>query len=116
MVSSNHSLLCSGGGSNTPQRRMCENSSSRACSKAVGMEILRGSERFLVMRGVLLSSVGPGTLGHGRRLGPRKPPIDRRRNVIGRFASRKGRHRRRGWYYHARGGGRAVDTSGKAGT
>src|SRR2546425_9595916 len=42
---------------------MCENSSSRACSKRVGVDILRGSERFLVMRGVLLSALGTGNAG-----------------------------------------------------
>src|SRR5207302_663542 len=40
-----------------------ENSSSRACSKRVGVDILRGSERFLVMRGELLSALGTGNAG-----------------------------------------------------
>src|SRR5213079_3455389 len=48
---------------------MCENSSSRACSRGVGVDILRGSERFLVMRGVLLSALWTGNAGIGRRLG-----------------------------------------------
>src|SRR5207302_544521 len=42
MVSSNHSFWCSAVASRTPHRRMWENSSSRACSKAVGVDILRG--------------------------------------------------------------------------
>src|SRR5207302_525955 len=49
MVSSNHSFWCSALASRTPHRRMWENSSSRACSKGVGVDILRGSARFLAM-------------------------------------------------------------------
>src|SRR2546427_5093271 len=49
---------------------MCENSSSRACSKEVGVDGLRGSERFLAMQGhssLVLKARGTG---------------QRRRNVI----------------------------------
>src|SRR2546425_8347824 len=49
---------------------MCENNSSRACSKEVGVDGLRGSERFLAMQGhssLVLKARGTG---------------QRRRNVI----------------------------------
>src|SRR5712692_3035997 len=77
MVSSNHSFRCSGAASSTPQRRMWENSSSRACSKGVGVETFLGSERFFAMREVLLS--------FGRGAGS-----ERRRNVTADPARRKG--------------------------
>src|SRR5256886_8958255 len=104
MVSSNHSFWCSALASRTPHRRMWENNSSRACSKGVGVDILRGSERFLAM---LLDAPiwsGPGTGGRGTA-GPLKPPINRRRNVIERVRRRKGRTCGPGaWYYHGREG------------
>src|SRR5881392_745593 len=74
MVSSNHSFWCSTLASRTPHRRMWENSSSRACSKGVGVDILRGSARFLAMlRDAPLGS-GPERGGRGTA-GPLKPPI-----------------------------------------
>src|SRR3989441_11784852 len=42
---------------------MCENNSSRACSKEVGVDGLRGSERFLAMQGH--SSLVLKARGHG---------------------------------------------------
>src|SRR5438874_4232075 len=96
MVSSNHSFWCSALASRTPHRRMWENSSSRACSKGVGVDILRGSGRFLAMR---LSAP------LGSRPGTGRAPINRRRNVIERVRRRKGRTCRRcAWYYHGREG------------
>src|SRR6266567_6286219 len=70
MVSSNHSFWCSGVASRTPQRRIWENNSSRACSNSVGVDILRGSERFLAMRGVLLSSARDRERGDARSGSP----------------------------------------------
>src|SRR3989441_1403481 len=78
MVSSNHSFWCSGAASRTPQRRIWENSSSRACSNCVGVETLLGSERFLAMR--------EGLLSFGRGAGS-----ERRRNVTADLAPRKAR-------------------------
>src|SRR5690349_13538964 len=68
---------------------MWENNSSRACSNSVGGDILRGSERFLAMRGVLLSFLGPGAWARGGAVA--RPPVNRRRNVISCFGQRKGR-------------------------
>src|ERR1700756_578420 len=103
MVSSNHSFWCSGPASRTPQRRMWENNSSRACSNSVGGDILRGSERFLAMRGGLLSSLGPGAWARGGAVS--RPPMNRRRNVISCFGQRKGPDHGEAWrYYHQRAG------------
>src|SRR5712692_7697273 len=44
---------------------MWENSSSRACSNGVGVDILRGSVGFLAMPELLLSRKRPGTRGRG---------------------------------------------------
>src|SRR5207244_6511242 len=88
MVSSNHSFWCSGPASRTPHRRMWENNSSRACSNRVGVDILRGSERFLVMRGVLLSLLGLGAWARGGAVA--RPPMIWRRNVISGVRARKG--------------------------
>src|SRR2546421_4676255 len=91
MVSSNHSFWCSALASRTPHGRMWENSSSRACSKGVGVDILRGSARFLAMpRGAPLC-VRTGNSGGAGTAGALQPSIHRRRNVIGRVRPRKGR-------------------------
>src|SRR2546421_8548467 len=94
MVSSNHSFWCSALASRTPHRRMWENNSSRACSKGVGIDSLRGSERFLAMQGH--SSLVLGRGGADRR----------RSNVIGAGTRCKGPAADRGgWYNQTVGGG-----------
>src|SRR5204862_319563 len=76
---------------------MCENSSSRACSKGVGVDSLRGSERFLVMRGVLLSSWWTGNAG--TRATARGARCRRRsRGRRGRRTVAEGSRRMKGFY------------------
>src|SRR2546427_11539923 len=82
---------------------MCENSSSRACSKEVGVDGLRGSERFFAMQGhssLVLKARGTGqrrrnVIEAGERgKGPRPAPgggiIRRRGGGGGEAAARPG--------------------------